>query len=139
MENTGKSVARGCVGRLTGAATDGAERDDVDPVQLRWAGLPRSRAFEPIEIRPGQREYLNVLVLPDGDAWHLVTFEDPDFDPGFTTVLGTGRTHALRVAVFSSNAPMTVASLSTSPSAGSGTPDVRMAGGEARPQVRSVH
>ena len=69
--------------------TDGELRSDVDPVQLRWAGLPRSRAFDPVDLRREQREYLNVLDLRDGD-WRLVTFEDPDFDPGFATDLPVG-------------------------------------------------
>jgi hypothetical protein len=129
VTNTGKSVAYGCVGRLTGAATADAERDDVDPVQLRWAGLPRSRAFAPVDIRPGQREYLNVLLLPDGEDWHLVTFEDPDFDPGFTTELEAALPHELRIAVFSSNAATEVASLVTSPAAPGSPATVRMTGG----------
>ncbi len=110
VENRGKSAAHGCVGRLTATETAGREREDVDPVQLRWAGLPRSQAFRPIEIRPGQREYLNVLLLADGGAWRLVTFEDPDFDPGFATELDVRQQHRLRVAVFSANAPTTTAS-----------------------------
>jgi hypothetical protein len=56
--------------------TDGAARRDVDPVQLRWAGLPRSGAFDPVDLRREQREYLNVLCQHDGDAWRLVTFQD---------------------------------------------------------------
>ena len=129
VENDGKSAAYGCVGRLTAVATAGRGRDDVDPVQLRWAGLPRSRAFEPIEIRPGQREYLNVLLLPSGEPWRLVTFEDPDFDPGFATELDVAQPHELRVAVFSSNAPTTTASLATAPGAGDAPATVRMVGG----------
>ena len=47
VENRGKRPARGCVGRMTGVSTDGGARCDVDPLQLRWAGVPRSRGFEP--------------------------------------------------------------------------------------------
>lgn len=128
VENSGRSAADGCVGRLTAVATGGQDRDDVDPVQLRWAGVPRSRAFDPIEIRPGQREYLNVLVLPDGEQWRLVIFEDPDFDPGFATELDVAHAHRLRVAVFASNATTTTASLETVPSAADRSPTVRIAG-----------
>jgi hypothetical protein len=74
--------ARGCVGRLINVTTEVEVQADVDPVQLRWAGLPRSRAFDSVDLRREQREYLNVLYLRDGDAWRLVTFEDPDFDQG---------------------------------------------------------
>src|SRR5262249_53162067 len=59
VENRGAAPARGCVGRLITVTTDGTPRSDVDSVQLRWAGLPRSRAFDPIDLRREQREYLN--------------------------------------------------------------------------------
>src|SRR5262245_11694468 len=45
VENAGRRPARGCVGRLMVVSTDDQRRRDVDPLQLRWAGLPRSRAF----------------------------------------------------------------------------------------------
>jgi hypothetical protein len=51
VENVGQQPARGCVGRLTGIATDGVPRADVDPVQLRWAGVPPSRYFDPVDVR----------------------------------------------------------------------------------------
>jgi hypothetical protein len=51
------------------------------------AGVPRSRAFDALDLPRGQREYLNVLYLPNGAGWHLVTSQDPDFDPGFATDL----------------------------------------------------
>ena len=65
VENIGRGTAHGCVGRLMGVTTDGQERADVDPVQLRWAGVPRSRSFDAIDLRPDQREFLNVLLLVD--------------------------------------------------------------------------
>jgi hypothetical protein len=106
------------VGRLIAVTTDGKPRKDVDPVQLRWAGVqlrwagvPRSRAFDPIDLRRGQREYLNVLLLPRDADWRLVTFEDPDFDPGFTTELLRGPRHQIQVSVFATNTPTTTSSL----------------------------
>ena len=104
IENRGAGPARGCVGRLISVTTDGEARPDVDPVQLRWAGLPRSRAFDPVDLRREQREYLNVLYLRDGDAWRLVTFEDPDFDPGFATDLPLEGRHSLQISIFADNA-----------------------------------
>ena len=104
VENSGGEAARGCVGRIISLTTDGALRPDVDPLQLRWAGVPRSRSFAPIDIRHDQREYLNVLVLHGRSSWRIVTFEDPDFDPGFDTELSPDQEHVLQVAVFSDNA-----------------------------------
>jgi hypothetical protein len=113
IENTGAMPARGCIGRLITVSTDGAARRDVDPVQLRWAGMPRSRAFDPMDLRLGQREYLNVLCLrtrPDA-RWELVTFDDPDFDPGFVTELPLEQPHTLQISVFADNAPTATCSL----------------------------
>jgi hypothetical protein len=83
VENAGRAPAHGCVGRLVGLATDGRARTDLDPVQLRWAGVPRLRAFDAIDIRPGQREFLNVLVLRSGPSWRLVTSRIPTSIPAF--------------------------------------------------------
>ena len=96
--------ARGCIGRLIGLTTDGVRRRDVDPLQLRWAGLPLSRSFEPIDLRRDQREYLNVLLLCAGTRWRIVTFEDEDFDPGFDVELTPDHEHVLQIAVFADNA-----------------------------------
>lgn len=100
--------------------TNGAHRPDVDPVQLRWAGVPRSRAFYPMDLRRDQREYLNVLCLRDGSRWRLVTFEDPDFDPGFTTDLPLDQPHVLRFSVFSDNAHTVTRSLVAEVGSGDG-------------------
>src|SRR5262245_44975789 len=102
VENRGGGAARGCLGLLT-VSTSGRPRPDVDRVQLRWAGVPRSRAFDAIDLGRGQREYLNVLYLPDGADWHLVTFQDPDFDPGFATDLPLDGRHTIKISVFSNN------------------------------------
>jgi hypothetical protein len=111
VENRGSGAARGCVGRLINVTTDGRRRDDIDPVQLRWAGVPRSRAFDPMDLGRDQREYLNVLYLPDSAGWRLVTFEDPDFDPGFATRLPPVGRHAIRLSVFSDNTRTATATL----------------------------
>ena len=101
----------GCVGRLISVATDGQLRRDVDPVQLRWAGRPRSQAFDPMHVRRDQHEYLNVLCLLDGSRWQLVTFEEPDFDPGFATELLLDERHVVQISVFADNAKQVTRSL----------------------------
>src|SRR5262249_53141621 len=110
VENVGRRVAEGCVGRLIAVATGDSPRRDIDPVQLRWAGVPRSRSFNPVDLRRGQREYLNVCVR-ETSGWRILTFEDPDFDPGFTTLLDFGERHVLHVALFSGNAETRTRSL----------------------------
>jgi hypothetical protein len=112
VENQGKAPAVGCVGRLISVTTGHQVRADVDPVQLRWAGVPRSRAFDPIDLRRGQREYLNVLCWPDGaTTFRLVTFDDPDFDPGFPTELSPAEGHELQLSVFAANGPTVTTTL----------------------------
>jgi hypothetical protein len=126
VENLGSSPARGCLGRLISVTTNGELRPDVDPVQLRWAGVPRSRAIDPMDLRRDQREYLNVLCLGDGSRWRLVTFEDPDFDPGFATVLPLDQPHLLRFSVFSDNADTVTRSLVVEASSGGGEGELQL-------------
>ncbi|HEU5215798.1 MAG TPA: hypothetical protein VFU30_09680 [Gaiellaceae bacterium] len=126
VENRGRGAARGCVGRLLTVSTDGRVRQDVDPVQLRWAGVPRSRAFDALDLGRGQREYLNVLYLPNGAGWHLVTFQDPDFDPGFAIDLPLDGRHAIELSVFSSNADTVTTSLSAEAQPGQGEPILQL-------------
>ncbi len=112
VENVRREPARGCVGRMIGIATDGVARSDIDPIQLRWAGIPRSRAFDPIDLRRGQREFIDVVSLRRGSCWQLVTFDDDDFEPGFPTEFPADRSHVLQIAVFSDNADTVVRALS---------------------------
>ena len=114
VENVGRAPASGCVGRLTALRTDGTLRTDVDPVQLRWAGVPRSRSFEPIDLRRDQREFLNVVYLVEGSRWRIDTYAEPDFHPGFTTELPTDGEHVIDVAVFADNAATARCSLAVS-------------------------
>jgi hypothetical protein len=129
IENVGHQPARGCVARLMAITTDGVPRADVDPVQLRWGGRPPARYFDPIDIRRGQREYVNVLYLAEGSRWRIVTFDDPDFHPGFTTELSTDSTHLLQVAVFADNAEMVSRSLAVKVGADDATASVRLGDG----------
>lgn len=112
VENVRREPARGCVGRMIGIATDGVARSDIDPIQLRWAGIPRSRSFDPVDLRRGQREFIDVVSLRRGSQWQLVTFDDEDFEPGFPTEFPADRHHVLQIAIFSDNADTVVRSLS---------------------------
>jgi hypothetical protein len=112
VENIGGSTARGCIGRLIALSTDGIARTDVDPLQLRWAGVPGSMSFNPIDIRPGQRDFLNVLFLRKGSSrWEIDTFTADDFQPGFNTKLVVDHGHVVEVALFADNADTVTRSL----------------------------
>lgn len=114
VENSGPArtdAARHCVGRIVSVTTDGERRFDVDTVQLRWASVPGSRAFDPADIRNGQREFLDVTALRNDTAWRLITFDEPGHHPGYTLDLELGRRHVIEVAVFADNAAAARASI----------------------------
>ena len=64
-----------------------------------------------MDLGRGQREYLNVLCLPSAVDWRLVTFQDPDFDPGFATDLPLDGRHTIEISVFSDHAATVTCSL----------------------------
>ncbi|HEX5480722.1 MAG TPA: hypothetical protein VFY79_13480 [Dehalococcoidia bacterium] len=111
VENTGRDTAHGCIGRMTSLKTGGVLRADVDPLQLRWAGTPRALGFHAVDLRRDQREFLNVLLRPACRPWHIETFDNTDFDPGFTTELAGEHEHAIEIAVFAHNARTVARSL----------------------------
>jgi hypothetical protein len=124
VESRGAKAAHGCVGRVTRVSTQGEPRRDLDPIQLRWAGFPLSRGFAAIDLARDEQEFLNVLVLEKGLQWSLVTFEDEDFEPGFSTELEPDRRHEVDVAVFGDN--VRTASRTLTIEAGDGDLDVRI-------------
>jgi hypothetical protein len=95
----GIGPARGCVARIISVQTEGEPRRDVDPVHLRWAGMPRSSAFDPMDLRRDQHEFIDVLCLVGGARWRLVTFEDPDFP----TYLPLDEQHIVQSSIFADN------------------------------------
>jgi len=64
-----------------------------------------------VDLRRGQRAYLDVLFLPQDWPWRILTFEDPDFDPGFSTEHARCREHVRNLAVFTDNAESAARSL----------------------------
>jgi hypothetical protein len=124
VTNVGVGPARGCIARLISVQTKGESRRDIDPVHLRWAGVPRSRGFNPVDIRRDQREFIDVLCLVSGARWRLVTFEDPDFDPGFATHLPLDEAHVLQISLFADNSHTVTTFLAAE--ASSTSPEVRL-------------
>jgi hypothetical protein len=62
-------------------------------------------SFDPVDIRPGQREFLNVLLLPDGSPrWAIETFIADDSQPGFDTELDADHPHVVQTALYADNA-----------------------------------
>ncbi|MFF2306108.1 hypothetical protein ACFVVP_26870 [Streptomyces sp. NPDC058128] len=116
VDNHGATPARGCTGRLLSVVAAGEQRADIDPLQLRWAGMPRTLSFRPLDIRPGQREYLNVCFRrPETSTWRIDTFDSDDFDPGFSTDLPENTQYVLTIALFADNAEATTLPLCIAP------------------------
>lgn len=110
VENVGHDSARGCVGKLTEVRTDGTLRGDRDPMQLRWGGVPDARGFDPIDLRRGQHEFLNVLETVEGEPHvRIVTF--PNFAPGFSMVLEPDAEHLIEIDVAADNTSLVRLSL----------------------------
>jgi hypothetical protein len=123
VENVGPqrtAPARGCVGRVVAVRTGGVPRYDVDTVQLRWASLPHVRGFEPMDVRNGQREFLDVVALRPGQPWRIITFDEPGWDPGFVLDLSRDGRHEVDVAVFSDNATTVTTTVVLAVGAGGG-------------------
>lgn len=101
VTNEGATAARLCTGRI-GRVFD-ASGASIDPMQLRWCGLPDARGFEPISLARGQGELLDIFRLVDGDS--RLFFETfPDYAPGHPTWLVAGATHEVEIVVTSENA-----------------------------------
>jgi hypothetical protein len=105
VRNVGRSPAQRCIPMLVAVTSDSGERQDIDPMQLRWAGVPRSQGYKPMNLANGDFAYVNVLVTEDD--WHhsrFVTFESADYDPGFPQGLLHKSAHRVRVTLTSDTA-----------------------------------
>jgi hypothetical protein len=90
---------------LVNIETNGCARMDIDPLQLRWAGIPRCRGFDPLNLAPGDFAYFNVVRQQENE--HVARFESfdyPDLDTGFLTALRLNESHRLTVTVTSDTA-----------------------------------
>jgi hypothetical protein len=69
-------------------------------------------SFDPVDLRPGQREYLNVMYQRAASPrWTIDTFAADDFDPGFSTELDATQQHVVHVTMFADNAATITRSL----------------------------
>ena len=101
--NDGHSGADGCIGRLTRVTAD-HEQSDIDPMQLRWCGVPDARGFQPLHIAPGQKEYLNVIeIVENAQELRFVTFDG--YAPGHALFVPAGDTrYTFRITLAAENA-----------------------------------
>lgn len=104
VTNKGRSAAKRCKGKLIAVhRADGSLREDIDPMQLRWAGIPWQRGLEPLDLAREEGEFLGVVYArgtrPD------VAFTTVDEAPaGFLKWLEAGPPHRVTLAVYADNA-----------------------------------
>jgi hypothetical protein len=108
VRNAGRSQADGCTGQLLEVRSDEEVRADIDPIQLRLAGVPQERGFDAFNLPRGGVAYLNVVFTRDDEPGvHIATIPGADF--GFDTRLSRDTWHELTILVSSANArPVTV-------------------------------
>ena len=105
VRNVGQDVARACVGKVTRVNTGTEFRSDIDPMQLRWCGVPDRHGFDPIHLAENQDEFLNVFCIVEGDPIiGFETYPSEDFSPGHPTHLDSGAEHQVQISVVADNA-----------------------------------
>jgi hypothetical protein len=103
VQNAGRSAANGCIAKVAEVIGKDGTRRDIDPLQVRWCGVPRPRGFEVITLAKKQFEFFNVVKVVEGSE--LLQFETfPDSDPGHETTLRPRISHLVRVVVAAGNA-----------------------------------
>lgn len=97
---------------------------DWGPVGV-WAGAIATFLAALIALH----EFVNVLYLREGSPWRIVTFDDADFIPVFTTELAADRHHVLQLAVFADDAETVKRSLAVKVGADEGPIAARLLDG----------
>lgn len=106
VRNTGRSVARGCEGKLVRIThtRDKTDRTDFDPVMLHWVGVPHRIEFigKPIDINKGEYEYLDVVYTP---AIYPNQFFIPaeDIEPRGINLTPPREDYYLRIVLYGAN------------------------------------
>ncbi|MFC2050980.1 hypothetical protein ACFLTN_07395 [Chloroflexota bacterium] len=80
IRNTGKSVARNCLGKIIKITDDkGQENDEFDVMHLHWVGTSWiDSPFESLDLDRGEFAYLDILVTQSGnDAMYIAGDQFP--------------------------------------------------------------
>lgn len=108
VTNEGRSTAKRCKGQVIKVVRqeDNSVRSDIDPLPLRWAGVPEGQEMNPRDLSPKESQYLNVAMArtDNQNAVIIATDLSGDFRPGFSPTLEAGRRHKITVAVYADNA-----------------------------------
>ena len=81
VTNSGRSVAKGCTGRITKFMSDSGQLD-YDPLILHWIEIPWEREpFRAVDLRRQEERYLDILVQKAKDPSRLFLFTPPLYEP----------------------------------------------------------
>ena len=105
VTNEGRGTAKRCKGKMNAVfRPDGGLRDDRDPMQLRWAGVPLEQSLEPLDLARRDSQFLTVVFARDDSREGAWIAADIRARPGFPYMLEAGQTHRVRLAVYADNA-----------------------------------
>jgi len=104
VTNKGRGIAKACKGKMIAVyKDDGALRQDRDPMQLRWAGVPWEQSLEPLDLARMEYQFLGVVYAQSNSpqAALVVTHDKPE---GFSKTLEAHERHRVRLAAYADNA-----------------------------------
>ena len=78
VTNAGRSVAKGCNGRITKFMDDAGKLIDRDPLTLHWIKTPwEHEPYRAVDLRGGEERYLDILVQKEKDPSRVFLFTPP--------------------------------------------------------------
>lgn len=107
VQNDGRSAAHGCIAKVTRVYDKKGHQSDIDPMQLRWCGVPDALGFEPITLARSQFEFFDVFRIEDGGASELRFETFAGYAPGHATSLQAGPGYRVSMTVTAANADPT--------------------------------
>lgn len=106
VENAGRSVARGCEGKLVRItqADNMTDRTDFDPVVLHWVGRPHSTESvgNPIDVNKHEYEYLDVVhtIADDPNRFYI---EAEEIEPRAINLAPPRQDYYLHIVLYGTN------------------------------------
>jgi hypothetical protein len=104
VTNSGKSVAKRCIGKLVKVMKQsGEELAEYDPFSLHWVGTdPDEIPLKPVDLNRGEYEYLD-LIYTSADAPKKAFIYTDHVPRGIPTFINPGE-YILQVTIYADNA-----------------------------------
>lgn len=103
ITNSGKSVAKRCVGKLVKVMDDsGRELTNYDPVVLHWVGTSWDDVpFRPIDLNQGEYEFLDVFFTRTDHPQNAIICTDA-YARGIPKIISVG-TYQIQITIYGDN------------------------------------